>query len=443
MLDIVILAAGMGTRMKSALPKVLHPVAGRPMILEVLATAEALNPLTCAIVIGHGAEKVRETVGDAALFAFQAQRLGTGHAVMQARDALQASAAKTVLVLYGDTPLTKAETLQQAIDAHNSCQAAVTLLSFVPDDSTGYGRIIRDQEGVVKGIVEHKDATEQQRAIKESNSGIMLFDGPWLWENLDKVTLSPQGEYYLTDMPAIAVAQGRHVEGLIIDEREVMGVNNRVQLAEASQELWARRRHELMVQGINLVDPNSVWLDAHVTVGRDTTIYPNVVLRGQTTIGENCEIGSHSVLENATLADGCRVKQSQIINSTLETGVSVGPFALVRGNSVLEEGVYVGAGAEINRTRVGAHSNMTHFGYLGDATVGQQANIGAGSITCNYDGKEKHTTQIGDHVSLGSNSLLVAPISIGNNAKTGAGAVVLHDVPANDTVVGVPARPTT
>jgi len=442
MLDIVILAAGMGTRMKSALPKVLHPVAGRPMVLEVLATAQRLNPLNCVIVIGHGAEKVRETVGEAALFAFQAQRLGTGHAVMQARDAVQDSGANTVLVLYGDTPLTKAETLQHAIQLHQSRQAAVTLLSFLPDDSTGYGRIIRDQEGVVKGIIEHKDATEEQRAIKESNSGIMLFDGPWLWENLDKVTLSPQGEYYLTDMPGIAVAQGRHVEGLIIDEREVIGVNNRVQLAEASQELWSRRRQALMLEGVALLDPNSVWLDADVTVGRETIIHPNVVLRGKTTIGENCEIGSHSVLENATLADGCRVKQSQLINSTLEKGASVGPFALIRGNSVLEEGVYIGAGAEINRTRVGSHSNMTHFGYLGDATIGQHVNIGAGSITCNYDREQKHATQIGDHALLGSNSLLVAPVSIGNHAKTGAGAVVLRDVPAKETVVGVPARPT-
>ena len=242
-------------------------------------------------------------------------------------------------------------------------------------------------------------------------------------------------------MPGIAVAQGRHVEGLIIDEREVMGVNNRVQLAEASQELWSRRRQALLLEGVALLDPHSVWVDADVTVGRETIIHPNVVLRGKTTIGENCEIGSHSVLENATLADGCRVKQSQVINSTLQKGVSVGPFALVRGNSVLEEGVYIGAGAEINRTRIGSHSNMSHFGYLGDATVGQHVNIGAGSITCNYDGQQKHATEIGDHALLGSNSLLVSPISIGNHAKTGAGAVVLHDVPANKTVVGVPAKP--
>ncbi len=440
MLDIVILAAGMGTRMKSSLPKVLHPVAGRPMVQEVLATAQTLNPLNCVIVIGHGAEKVRETVGEAALFALQAQRLGTGHAVMQARDALKDSAAKTVLVLYGDTPLTKAETLQHAIEVHQTRQAAVTLLSFLPDDSTGYGRIIRNREGVVKGIIEHKDATEEQRAIQESNSGIMLFDGPWLWENLDKVTLSPQGEYYLTDMPGIAVTQGRHVEGLIIDEREVMGVNNRLQLAEASKELWNRRRETLLLEGVALLDPQSVWVDAGVTIGRETIIHPNVVLRGKTTIGEYCEIGSHSVLDHATVADHCQIKQSQIIDSTLEKGVSVGPFALIRGQSVLEEGVYIGAGAEINRTQVGSDSNMTHFGYLGDATIGKHVNIGAGSITCNYDGKQKYATEIGDHVSLGSNTLLVAPISIGDHAKTGAGAVVLDDVSPKETVVGIPAH---
>ena len=441
MLDIVILAADMGTRMKSKLPKVLHPVAGRPMILQVIATAELLNPSNNVIVIGHGADKVREIVGEAALFAFQAQRLGTGHAVMQARAALENSGAETVLVLYGDTPLTRAETLQDAISHHQKHKAAVTLLSFLPDDSTGYGRVIRNEGGVVIGIVEHKDATEKQRAIRESNSGIMLFDGPWLWQNLARLTLSPQGEYYLTDMPGLAVAQGRRVEGLVVDEREVMGVNNRVQLAQASQQLWARRRETFMLSGVTMIDPNTVWIDADVTIGRDTIIHPNVVLRGTSTIGENCEIGPHSVLENATLADGGRVNQSQVINSTLGKDVSVGPFAIIRGGSVLSEGVHVGAGAEINRSRLGAHCTMSHFSYLGDATLGARVNVGAGTITCNYDGKEKNSTQIGDHVFLGSDTLLVAPVTIGEHARTGAGAVITRDVAAEETVIGVPARP--
>ncbi|MGB0388015.1 MAG: bifunctional UDP-N-acetylglucosamine diphosphorylase/glucosamine-1-phosphate N-acetyltransferase GlmU [Ardenticatenaceae bacterium] len=440
MLDVVILAAGMGTRMKSNLPKVLHPVAGRPMISEVLATAKTLNPLSCVIVIGHGADRVRETVGEAALFAFQAQRLGTGHAVMQARAALEKSGAQTVLVLYGDTPLTQAETLQRAIAHHEEHKAAVTLLSFLPDDSTGYGRIIRNEGGVVTGIVEHKDATPEQREIQESNSGIMLFDGPWLWENLDNVTLSPQGEYYLTDMPGIAVAQGRRVEGLIVDEREVMGVNNRVQLAEASQQLWARRREKSMLSGVAIIDPTAVWIDADVTIGRDTIIHPNVVLRGKTTIGANCEIGPHAVLENATLADHCRVNQSQIVDSTLAEGVSVGPFAVIRGDSVLEERVHVGAGAEINRSHLGPDSMMSHFGYLGDATLGARVNVGAGTITCNYDGKQKQATKIGNDVLLGSDTLLIAPVTLGHHAQTGAGAVVTHDVPPEQTVIGIPAR---
>lgn len=440
MLDIVILAAGMGTRMKSDLPKVLHPVAGRPMVLEVVSTAQALDANKIVIVVGHGAEKVEQTVGDVARFALQAEQLGTGHAVMQAAPVLEKSDAKTVIVLYGDTPLIRAETLQKAIAHHEQHEAATTLLSFLPDDPTGYGRIIRNEEGIVLGIVEHKDATEAQRAIRESNSGIMVFDGPWLWQNINKLTLSPQGEYYLTDMPALAKAQGRHVEGLVIDEAEVMGVNNRVQLAAASQKLYARRREQWMLAGVTLVDPNAVWIDADVTIGRDTIVYPNVFLRGKTIIGANCEIGVNSVLQNATLAKYCHVIQSQIVDSTLEEGVSVGPFALVRGSSILERGVILGAGAEVNRSRLGQDSIMSHFGYLGDATLGKRVNVGAGTITCNYDGQQKNPTTIGNEVLLGSDSLLIAPLTIGDSARTGAGAVVTRDVDSGDTVLGVPAQ---
>lgn len=440
MLDIVILAAGMGTRMKSKLPKVLHPVAGRPMVLEVVSTAQALDANKIVIVVGHGADQVEQTVGDVATFALQAEQLGTGHAVMQAAPALQESEAKTVVVLYGDTPLIRAETLQKAIAHHEEHQAATTLLSFLPDDPTGYGRIIRNEEGIVLGIVEHKDATEAQRAIRESNSGIMVFDSPWLWQNINKLTLSPQGEYYLTDMPALAKAQGRHVEGLVIDEAEVMGVNNRVQLAAASQQLYARRREQWMLRGVTMVDPNAVWLDANVTIGRDTVLHPNVILRGKTSIGENCEIAPNSVLQNATLGDNCLIMQSQIMDSTLEEGVSVGPFALVRGGSTLERGVTLGAGAEVNRSHLGQDSIMNHFGYLGDARLGKRVNVGAGTITCNYDGQQKNPTTIGNEVLLGSDSLLIAPLTIGDCARTGAGAVVTRDVEAGDTVLGVPAR---
>jgi bifunctional UDP-N-acetylglucosamine pyrophosphorylase / glucosamine-1-phosphate N-acetyltransferase len=310
MLDIVILAAGMGTRMKSQMPKVLHPVAGRPMIIEVVATARRLEPNRCVIVVGHGAEAVREAVGAEATFVLQAEQLGTGHAVMQAKESLHETGADTVLVLYGDTPVMRAETLRAAVTHHRERGVAVTILSFLPHDPTGYGRIIRDGFGAVTGIVEHKDATDTQRAIQESNSGIMVFDGPWLWANLERLGLSPQGEYYLTDMPGLAVAQGRPVEALVVDEREVMGINHRVQLAEASQLLWARRREHWMLEGVTLVDPATVWMDAEVRIGRDTTIHQNVILRGRTVIGSNCEIGPNVVLQDATIEDGGIVEAS-------------------------------------------------------------------------------------------------------------------------------------
>jgi bifunctional UDP-N-acetylglucosamine pyrophosphorylase / glucosamine-1-phosphate N-acetyltransferase len=332
MLDIVILAAGMGTRMKSTMPKVLHHVAGRPMILEVLATARLLEPRQCVIVVGHGADDVMRAVGDGAAFALQAEQLGTGHAVMQARDALQQHGDRTVLVLYGDTPLTTAHTLRAAMEHHRQHRAAVTLLSFLPDDATGYGRIVRGARGRVERIVEHKDATDAERAIRESNSGIMLFDGAWLWNNLERLALSPQGEYYLTDLAALAVEQGRDVQAVVVDEQEVMGINNRVQLAEASRVLHDRRRRHWMLEGVTLEDPTTVWIDAEVTLAPDTIIRPNVTLRGRTRIGTGCAIGPASLLENAVVGDGCEVIQSSVRDTNLSPGMRVGPFVVINGD---------------------------------------------------------------------------------------------------------------
>ncbi|MDQ4075104.1 MAG: NTP transferase domain-containing protein [Chloroflexota bacterium] len=334
MLDIVILAAGMGTRMKSELPKVLHPVAGRPMIVEVLETAHEMEANRCVVVVGYGAEQVQEVVGGDVNLVLQAEQLGTGHAVMQARETLEESGADTVLVLYGDTPLITAATLRRAAVYHRERGATITLLSFLPEDPAGYGRIVRDEAGAVRAIVEHKDATEAQHAIQESNSGTLFCEAAWLWENLDKLTLSPQGEYYLTDLSALAVSQGRVVEAVTVDEQEVMGINNRVQLAEASRILWERRRHHWMMAGVTLVDPGTVWIDADVAIGRDTVVHPNVVLRGKTIIGERCKIGPHSVLENVVLGNVCDVTQSQIVDSELAAGRSVGPFAVLHGETV-------------------------------------------------------------------------------------------------------------
>lgn len=302
--DIVILAAGQGTRMKSELPKVLHPVAGRPMVAEVVATAKALEPQRIVVVVGHGAKAVETAVGEDVVFALQAEQLGTGHAVLQAYPALASSTADTVVVLYGDSPLITAATLRHALARHQENKATITLLSFLPHDPTGYGRIVRAPDGRVLAIVEQRDATEAQKQIRESNSGFMIFSAPWLWEHLAKLGRSPKGEYYLTDTTAMAVVQGRLVEALQIEEREVLGVNDRLQLATAAAFLWQRRREYWMHAGVTLIDPATTWIEAEVTLGRDTTLHPSVYLRGKTTIGANCTIGAFSLLENATVAEG-------------------------------------------------------------------------------------------------------------------------------------------
>lgn len=438
---IAILAAGQGTRMRSDLPKMLHPVAGRPLAAEALTVARALAPERLALVVGHGAEAVRAALG--ALpdgdYVYQEQQLGTGHAVATARAVLEGR-GETVLVLYGDTPLTRPETLRRLMAERVETGATVALLTFLPDDPTGYGRIVRDEAGEIVAIVEHKDATPAQRAIRESNSGILAFDSRWLWPALERLTLSPQGEYYLTDLVALAVAEGRTVTGMIAeDPTEVMGVNDRVQLAAATAVIFARRREALMRAGVTMVDPATVYIGPDVEIGRDTIIYPNVSLE-RTTLGPNCEIGPNSVLRGATLGAGCRILGGHVYDSTLADGVTVGPFAVVRGGSVLAEGVTLGTGPEVNRSQLGPGVTMAHFGYLGDATVRDGVNIGAGTVTCNYDGSAKHPTEIGAGAFIGSDTLLVAPVAVGAGARTGAGAVVTRDVPDGETVAGVPAR---
>lgn len=441
-LSVAILAAGQGTRMRSDLPKVLHPVAGRALVAEVLAVARQLAPVRLALVVGHGAEQVRAALGELpnSVYVLQEPQLGTGHAVVQARAALEGW-GDTVLVLYGDTPLTRPETLKALLAQHEAGRAAVTLLTFLPDDPTGYGRIVRDEGGRIQAIVEQKVGTPEQLAIRESNSGIMAFDAVWLWQNLERLQLTAVGEYYLTDMIALAVAQGQPVASLVAeDPTEVMGVNTRVQLAEASAVLFQRRREALMLGGVTMVDPATVYVGPDVEIERDSTIYPNVLIE-RARIGEGCSLGPNSVVRDARLGAGCTVVASHVLKATLGKGVHVGPFACVRGGSSVGDAAYLGAGAEINRSHLGPGVVMSHFGYLGDAVVGERTNIGAGTVVCNYDGQHKHATRIAEGAFIGSNTLLVAPVSVGAGARTGAGAVVTRDVEPGQTVVGVPARP--
>lgn len=322
--------------MKSDLPKVLHTVAGRSMAAEVLTVSRALEPDELVMVIGHGADKVRTEIGDDVTYALQEDQLGTGHAVAQARPYLRSEAdVATVLVLYGDTPLIRPETLRSLLSRHAETHAAVTLLSFEPADPTGYGRIVRDDAGQIVGIVEHKDATDEQRAIAECNSGILAFEAAWLWSHLDEVSLSPQGEYYLTDLVAMAVDDGRRVSGIIADDpAEVMGVNTRPHLADATRVLFDRRRQTLMQNGVTLIDPDTVYIGADVTVGRDTQIEPNVHLHGTTRIGPACQIGANSVLYDTTVGAHCTVHSAHLNNVTLRDGASVGPYVTLSHQTV-------------------------------------------------------------------------------------------------------------
>ena len=434
-LDIVILAAGQGTRMRSALPKVLHPVAGKSMLGHVIATARSLQPKSIQVVIGHGAERVRECLaGDDLSFVVQAEQLGTGHAVAQALPSLS---AERVLILYGDVPLIQAETLQRLLQKAGGDQIA--LLTVLLDDPTGYGRIVRDSRGEVQAIVEHKDANEEQRAIREGNTGILAVPGKKLGDWLGRLSNSnAQGEYYLTDVIAMAVADGLVVATeQAVDEMEVLGANDRIQLAQLERHYQYRAARRLMVQGVTLIDPARFDLRGNVTVGRDVTIDINVILEGQVVIEDGVQIGPNCVIKNSTLRKGAIVKaNSHLEGADMGEGADCGPFARLRPGSVLGAKAHVGNFVELKNAKLGEGAKAGHLSYLGDAEIGARSNIGAGTITCNYDGANKFKTVLGEDVFIGSNSALVAPVTLGDRATTGAGSVVTSDVAADMLAVG-------
>ncbi|AYC34967.1 UDP-N-acetylglucosamine diphosphorylase/glucosamine-1-phosphate N-acetyltransferase [Pseudomonas cavernae] len=434
-LDIVILAAGQGTRMRSALPKVLHPLAGKSMLGHVLDTARQLQPQDIHVVIGHGAEQVRERLAaDDLSFVLQAEQLGTGHAVAQALPGLS---AERVLILYGDVPLIEAATLERLLAKVGPQQLA--LLTVELPDPTGYGRILRDANGVVTAIVEHKDATPAQRAIREGNTGILAVPGKRLAEWLARLSNdNVQGEYYLTDVIAMAVA-----DGLVVateqahDAMEVQGANDRIQLAELERHYQQRAARRLMAAGVTLRDPARFDVRGEVTVGRDVLIDVNVILEGRVVIEDNVEIGPNCVIRNSTLRRGAVVKaNSHLDGAELGEGADCGPFARLRPGTVLGAKAHVGNFVEVKNARLGEGSKAGHLTYLGDAEIGANCNIGAGTITCNYDGANKHRTVLGDEVFIGSNNSLVAPLTIGAGSTTGAGSTVTQDVPAQSLAIG-------
>lgn len=424
-LDVVILAAGQGTRMKSRLPKVLHPLAGRPLVMHSLGAASTLSSRPPVLVIGHGGDAVREAIGDSARYVVQSDQLGTAHAVLQARDLVR-GASRHVVVMYADMPLLRPETLAALVEAQKANAGPFTLLTLATDDARGFGRILRDTAGAVIAIIEEAQATPEQRAIRELNVGVYCFEANWLWEHIDQVPVSPKGEYYLTDLVAMAVSEGRAVQAVALDDPdEALGINSRVHMAEAEAALRQRVNRALMLAGVTLLDPATTYIHPTVQIGIDTVIGPNTSITGQTVIGEGCVIRPNTVIEDATLEDH----------------VDVGPFAHLRKGAYLESGVHMGNFGEVKNSRLRRGAKMGHFSYIGDGDIGEETNIGAGTITANYDGKAKHKTVIGNHVLIGSDTMLVAPVTVGDGARTGAGSVVTKDVPPGGLVYGVPARP--
>jgi bifunctional UDP-N-acetylglucosamine pyrophosphorylase/glucosamine-1-phosphate N-acetyltransferase len=444
-LDVLILAAGLGTRMKSARAKVLHEIGGLPLITYVCRTAQSLGPEKLYVVVGHQAAEVESVVqnelGNLAEFVLQTEQRGTGHAVMAAQVQL-ADRDSLVLVLSGDVPLMRAETLLRFIENHKASRAASSILSVRLENPTGYGRIIRDDNDLFARIVEQKDSTIEEQKTREINSGIYCFDSRKLFSALERVnTSNKQGEYYLTDVPQILVADGEAVNVYLHgDAREVSGINTRAELAEFENLLRRNTIRRLMTDGVTFIDPSHAYVSPEAEVGADCIIYPNVSIEGKSRIGRNCEIRSGTRITNSRLADNVVVKDHcVIIDSEVESNCAVGPFAHLRMNTRLEESSVVGNFVEVKKTRLGRGSKSMHLTYLGDATVGERTNIGAGTITCNYDGKNKNETIIEDDVKIGSDTMLVAPVRVGKGSVTAAGSVVTEDVPPNTLVAGVPA----
>jgi bifunctional UDP-N-acetylglucosamine pyrophosphorylase/glucosamine-1-phosphate N-acetyltransferase len=439
-LDIVILAAGQGTRMKSHLPKVLHPLAGQPLVLYSVQEATSVSQRLPVLVIGHGGDAVRQTVGEAARYVVQPEQLGTGHAVLQTRPLLDGK-SQHVIVFYADMPLLKSSTLRGLYETQQSHDGPFSMLTFITDNARGFGRIVRDEQGSFREIVEEAQATPEQLAIRVVNPGVYCFDAAWLWSHIDQLPLSPKGEYYLTDLVSIAVREGTTVKALSMDDPdEALGINTRVHLAEAEAALRKRVNEQLMLSGVTIVDPATTYIHPSVQIGQDTTVLPNTHLRGSTTIGQDCVIGPNTVIENSTVGDGCVITASFLESATVEDHVDIGPFGHLRKGAHLERHVHMGNFGEIKNSRLRRGVKMGHFSYIGDADVGNETNIGAGTITCNFDGTRKSKTVIGKNVFIGSDTMLVAPITLGDDAHTGAGSVVTHDVPPGATVYGVPAR---
>ncbi len=439
-LSTVILAAGQGTRMKSNQPKVLHRVLGKPIAWYALEAARQVTGEKPVMVVGHGADQVRQLLGDQADYVTQEPLLGTGHAVMQAEPLLNGK-SDLVLVTYADMPLLTGDTLVTLVEKAQSHTGPISMLTVTTDETRGFGRILRDAAGHVRGIVEEAQATPEQLGIRELNPGVYCFRASWLWPAVKRIQLSPKGEYYLTDLVGIAVAEGYPVETMSVeDPNEMIGINTRLHLAQAEALLRQRINDQWMLAGVTMVDPVNTYIEPGVTVGQDTILWPGTYLHGSTQIGAGCVIGPNTIIFDTKVGDDCTLLASVLEGALLEDHVEMGPYCHLRKGAHLSTGVHMGNFGEVKNSTLGPGAKMGHFSYMGDATVGAEVNIGAGTITCNYDGVHKYRTEIGEGAFIGSDTMLVAPVKVGAGAKTGAGAVVTKDIPPHSLAVGVPAR---
>lgn len=425
--------------MKSRLPKVLHRLAGKSMVERVVETVQRAGCDRVVVVVGHGADQVRAVLTPDVRVALQAEQLGTAHAVLAARS--ESPAEGHVVIVNGDVPLLRPETVEALIAHHVETRSVLSLLSCDQDDPAELGRIVRDASGRMTGIVEARDATREQLEIRETNRGLYCADAGWLWPVLESLPAAPSGEFYLTDAVHIAVQSGRRVEAVLSDDpEETAGVNDRVQLAATEASVWRRTAERLMRAGVTIRDPRSCYVDDEVEIGTDSVIEPGTHLRGRSRIGAGCTIGPNTLVRDSEIGDHCTIVASWIEEAIVGDGVEVGPFSHLRSGAVLDDHVHIGNFAEVKNSHLGADSKMGHFSYLGDADLGERVNVGAGTITCNYDGVRKNKTVVGDDVFIGSDTMLVAPLRLGDRSTTGAGSVVTRDVPADALAVGVPAR---
>jgi bifunctional UDP-N-acetylglucosamine pyrophosphorylase/glucosamine-1-phosphate N-acetyltransferase len=427
----VILAAGQGTRMKSSLYKVLHPVCDKPMVQHVVDHIREAEIDRIVTVIGHGAEKVKAQLGERSKYVLQEEQLGTAHAVMQA-DQLLSNKEGITVVICGDTPLISSATMKSLMEHHQSSKAKATILTAHTNDPSGYGRIIRNNEGLVEKIVEHKDANDNELKINEINTGTYCFDNQALFSSLKKVgNENSQGEYYLPDVIEILKEQGEIISAYqTTDFEETLGVNDRIALSKAEKIMQRKINEQHMKNGVSFIDAEHTYISAEATIGRDTVVYPGTFIKGRTIIGEDCVIGPHSEIVNCEIGDATEIKQTVVHQSKVGKGVKIGPFAHIRPSSIIEDEVKIGNFVEVKKSTFGSRSKASHLSYIGDAEVGEDVNIGCGAITVNYDGSSKHLTTIKDGAFIGCNANLIAPVTVGQNAYVAAGSTITEDVPA-------------